>query len=67
MDIITRSVRSRLAATAQAIYGTGALGIASAIMTTAPGLFVRHFSNQHYFLLAIPNTQLTVLGSCQSN
>jgi PPP family 3-phenylpropionic acid transporter len=37
MGIIARTVPDRLSATAQTVYGTGALGIASAVLTVAAG------------------------------
>lgn len=52
MGIIARSVPSRLAATAQTIYGTGALGIASAIMTTASGYLYGIFNAQAFWAMA---------------
>lgn len=52
MGIIARSVPSRLAATAQSIYGTGALGIASAIMTTASGYLYGMFNAQAFWAMA---------------
>ena len=43
MGIIARSVPSHLTATAQTMYGTGALGIASATMTFASGYLYKSF------------------------
>jgi PPP family 3-phenylpropionic acid transporter len=52
MGIIARSVPGRLAATAQTVYGTGALGIASAIMTTASGYLYGIFNAQAFWAMA---------------
>lgn len=52
MGIMARFVPDRLAATAQTIYGTGALGIASAIMTTASGYLYGMFGAQSFWAMA---------------
>ena len=52
MGIIARSVPPPLAATAQTIYGTGALGIASAIMTTASGYLYGVYNAQAFWAMA---------------
>jgi MFS transporter, PPP family, 3-phenylpropionic acid transporter len=52
MGIIAQSVPARMAATAQTIYGTGALGIASAIMTTASGYLYGIFNAQAFWAMA---------------
>jgi MFS transporter, PPP family, 3-phenylpropionic acid transporter len=52
MGIIARAVPDRLAATAQTIYGTGALGIASATMTLASGYLYGRFGLQAFWAMA---------------
>ena len=52
MGIIARSVPTRLAATAQTIYGTGALGIASATMTLASGYLYGLFGLHAFWAMA---------------
>jgi PPP family 3-phenylpropionic acid transporter len=52
MNIITRAVPDRLAATAQTVYGTGALGIASAVMTVASGYLYGWFGMQAFWSMA---------------
>jgi MFS transporter, PPP family, 3-phenylpropionic acid transporter len=52
MGIMARFVPDRLAATGQTIYGTGALGIASAIMTTASGYLYGMFGAQSFWAMA---------------
>ena len=53
MGIIARSVPYRLAATAQTIYGTAALGIASATMTLASGYLYGVFGLNAYWAMAV--------------
>jgi MFS transporter, PPP family, 3-phenylpropionic acid transporter len=52
MGIIARSVPDRLAATAQTVYGTGALGIASAVMTVASGYLYGWFGISAFWVMA---------------
>jgi PPP family 3-phenylpropionic acid transporter len=52
MGIIARSVSNRLAATAQTVYGTGALGIASATMTFASGYLYGLFGLHAFWAMA---------------
>jgi MFS transporter, PPP family, 3-phenylpropionic acid transporter len=52
MGIIARSVPTRLAATAQTLYGTGALGIASATMTFASGYLYGLFALRAFWAMA---------------
>jgi PPP family 3-phenylpropionic acid transporter len=52
MGIIARSVPDRLAATAQTVYGTGALGIASAVMTIASGYLYGWFGISAFWVTA---------------
>jgi MFS transporter, PPP family, 3-phenylpropionic acid transporter len=52
MGIIARSVPTRLAATAQTLYGTGALGIASATMTLASGYLYGLFGLHAFWAMA---------------
>ena len=52
MGIIARTVPDRLSATAQTVYGTGALGIASAIMTVASGYLYGWFGMQAFWGMA---------------
>jgi MFS transporter, PPP family, 3-phenylpropionic acid transporter len=52
MGIIARSVPDRLAATAQTVYGTGALGIASAVMTIASGYLYGWFGISAFWVMA---------------
>ncbi len=52
MGVIARSVPNRLAATAQTIYGTGALGIASASMTLASGYLFGLFGLHAFWAMA---------------
>jgi PPP family 3-phenylpropionic acid transporter len=52
MGIISRSVPAYLSATAQTIYGTGALGIASAVLTVASGYLYGWFGNQAFWGMA---------------
>jgi MFS transporter, PPP family, 3-phenylpropionic acid transporter len=52
MGIIARSVSQRLAATAQTIYGNGALGIASATMTLASGYLYDLFGLHAFWAMA---------------
>ena len=52
MGIIARAVSDRLAATAQTVYGTGALGIASATMTFASGYLYGLFGLHAFWAMA---------------
>jgi PPP family 3-phenylpropionic acid transporter len=52
MGIIARTVPGRLAATAQTVYGTGALGIASAGMTIASGYLDGWFGISAFWAMA---------------
>jgi MFS transporter, PPP family, 3-phenylpropionic acid transporter len=52
MNIIANTVPDRLAATAQTLYGTGALGIASAVMTIASGYLYGWFGIHAYWGMA---------------
>ena len=52
MGIVARSIPDRLAATAQTVYGTGALGIASATMTFASGYLYGLFGLQAFWAMA---------------
>jgi PPP family 3-phenylpropionic acid transporter len=52
MGIISRTVPDRLSGTAQTVYGTGALGIASAIMTVASGYLYGWFGVQAFWGMA---------------
>ena len=52
MGIIVRSVPNRLSATAQTLYGPGALGTASAIMTLASGYLYARFGMQAFWGMA---------------
>jgi MFS transporter, PPP family, 3-phenylpropionic acid transporter len=52
MAIISRSVPNHLSATAQTIYGTGALGIASAVMTVTSGYLYGWFGMQAFWGMA---------------
>lgn len=52
MGIIARHVPERLSATAQTIYGTFALGIASALMTLASGYLYRWFGLHAFWTMA---------------
>jgi MFS transporter, PPP family, 3-phenylpropionic acid transporter len=52
MAVIARNVPDRLAATAQTLYGTGALGIASAFMTTASGYLYGALGAQAFWAMA---------------
>src|ERR1700760_1142469 len=52
MGIIARSVPTRLAATAQTLYGTGALGIASATLTVASGYLYGLFALRAFWAMA---------------
>jgi MFS transporter, PPP family, 3-phenylpropionic acid transporter len=52
MGIIARTVPDRLAATAQTVYGTGALGVASAVMTVASGYLYGWFGLQAFWVMA---------------
>lgn len=52
MGIIAQRVPDRLSATAQTVYGTGALGIASAIMTVASGYLYGWFGMQAFWGMA---------------
>lgn len=49
MGIIARLVPDRLSATAQTVYGTGALGIASAVLTVASGYLYAWFGVQAFW------------------
>lgn len=53
MGIIARSVPDRLSATAQTLYGTFALGIASALMTLASGYLYRGFGMHGFWAMAM--------------
>lgn len=52
MGIIARVVPDRLSATAQTVYGTGALGIASAVLTVASGYFYGWFGVHAFWAMA---------------
>jgi MFS transporter, PPP family, 3-phenylpropionic acid transporter len=52
MGIIARTVPERLSATAQTVYGTGALGIASAVLTVASGFIYSWFGVQAFWAMA---------------
>jgi PPP family 3-phenylpropionic acid transporter len=52
IGIIARSISDRLAATAQTIYGTAALGIASATMTLASGFLYGQFGLHAFWAMA---------------
>ena len=52
MGIIARTVPDRLSGTAQTVYGTGALGIASAVMTVASGYLFGWFGMQAFWGMA---------------
>jgi MFS transporter, PPP family, 3-phenylpropionic acid transporter len=52
MGILSRCIPDRLAATAQTIYGTGALGIASATMTLASGYLYDLFGLHAFWIMA---------------
>jgi len=52
MDIIAQSDPDRLAASAQTNYGTGALGIASAIMAIASGYLYGWFGLHAFWAMA---------------
>jgi PPP family 3-phenylpropionic acid transporter len=49
---ILATIPNRLAATAQTLYGTGALGVASAVMTVASGYLYGWFGMQAFFAMA---------------
>ena len=52
MGIIARTVPDRLSATAQTVYGTGALGIASAVLTVASGYLYGRFGIHAFWVTA---------------
>jgi MFS transporter, PPP family, 3-phenylpropionic acid transporter len=52
MAVIGRAVPARLTATAQTLYGTGALGLASAVMTTSSGYLYGTFGAHAFFVMA---------------
>jgi MFS transporter, PPP family, 3-phenylpropionic acid transporter len=52
MGTIARTVPDRLSGTAQTVYGTGALGIASAVMTVASGYLFSWFGMQAFWGMA---------------
>ena len=52
MAVIGRSVPDRLAATAQTLYGTGALGLASTLMTMASGYLYGMFGAHAFLAMA---------------
>ena len=52
MGIIAQTVPDRLSATAQTVYGTGALGIASAVLTVASGYLYGRFGMQAFWGMA---------------
>lgn len=52
MGVMARSVPDRFAATAQTLYGTGALGIASATMTLASGYLYGLFGSHAFWFMA---------------
>jgi MFS transporter, PPP family, 3-phenylpropionic acid transporter len=52
MGIIARTVPDRLSGTAQTVYGTAALGIASAVMTVASGYLFGWFGTQAFWGMA---------------
>jgi PPP family 3-phenylpropionic acid transporter len=53
MSIIARTVPNGLSATAQTVYGTGALGIASAVMTVTSGYLYGWFEVQAFWAMAV--------------
>lgn len=52
MGVMARSVPDKLAATAQTVYGTGALGIASATMTLASGYLYGLYGLHAFWVMA---------------
>ena len=52
MGIIARTVPDRLSATAQTVYGTGALGVASAVLTVASGYLYGWFGIHAFWGMA---------------
>jgi PPP family 3-phenylpropionic acid transporter len=52
MSVIARTVPDRQSATAQTVYGTGALGIASAVMTVASGYLYGWFGMHAFWGMA---------------
>jgi len=52
MGLIARTVPDRLSATAQTVYGTGALGIASAVLTVASGYLYGWFGIHAFWGMA---------------
>jgi PPP family 3-phenylpropionic acid transporter len=52
MGTIARTVPDRLSATAQTVYGTGALGLASAVMTVASGYLYGWFGMPAFLAMA---------------
>jgi PPP family 3-phenylpropionic acid transporter len=53
MGVIARSVPERLSATAQTLYGTLALGIASAVLTFASGYLYGWFGMRAFWSMAL--------------
>ena len=53
MGVIARSIPDRLSATAQAIYGTFALGLASALTTLASGYLYGRFGMRAFWVMAL--------------
>ena len=53
MRLITDLCPPRLAATAQSIYGTLALGLASAVLTFLSGLLYQHRGAEAFWLMAL--------------
>jgi MFS transporter, PPP family, 3-phenylpropionic acid transporter len=63
MGIIAQSVPDRLAATAQTVYGTGALGIASAVMTIGSGYLYGWFGMHAFWAMAALCAMAIPLGA----
>ena len=67
MGIIARSVPDRLAATAQTLYGTGALGIASAMMTLASGYLYGLFGLHAFWVMAACCALALLVSRCSAD
>jgi PPP family 3-phenylpropionic acid transporter len=52
MDVIGHTVPKELAATAQAFYGTIAMGATAALVTMASGPFYEHFGAASFWAMA---------------
>ncbi len=52
MRVIAQSVPTRLAATAQAVYGTVAIGVSTALLTLASGWLYANFSSRGFWVMA---------------